>query len=426
MNGGSQRFDCRMRTLFVFVAAGSCGAAALAQSPAEPLTASFRKAVDRVRSSVIAVRPLDPARPLLPGIIPPVGVFRPGELIPRVLRRSGEIETEVGGSGVVIDANRGCILTSDHALTGSSRAAVILADGRERLASDIRRDPASDLAILLIDPKDLNLTSVKWGDPGLLEPCEWLIAIGQPAASAPAVSAGIFSTRRKGATGTSGLDFLETDARMTSVHSGGPLVNLKGEVVGICAGVGEWRSAPGGMSYAIPADRARRIALELIEFGRVRHAFLGMQVQPAPAVARNGVFPARGVVITSVTAGTPAAQAGLRPGDAIVTVGGRAVATIAMLQAIVEAAAIGDELGFSIEREGRRIDVKVRPQAQPARGSTGADGSAPRRSDAGEEMPRVRSRLGERASPDNTPPVPRADPAPPEGPDTSSLAPIPN
>jgi predicted metalloprotease with PDZ domain len=143
-------------------------------------------------------------------------------------------------------------------------------------------------------------------------------------------------------------------------------------------------------------------------------------------MARNGLFPARGVVITSVTAGTPAAQAGLRAGDVIVSVGGRPLASVAMLKAIVEAAAIGEELALSIEREGRRLDVKVRPQPQPARGASGIEGSPPRRSDAGSEAPRVRSRLGERAAPDTTPPIPRAEPAPPQGPGPSSLDPIPH
>jgi serine protease Do len=412
MNVGRRKICSRVRaTILLLVCTGSTGASALAQGPGETLSASFRKAVDRTRSSVVAVRPLDPVRPLLPGIMPPVGPLRPGELIPRVLPRASEIEAEFGGSGVVIDADRGYVLTTDHALRGSSRAAVVLADGRDRLAGEIRRAPEADLAVLLIDPKGLNLTAAGWGDPGRLEPCDWVVAVGQPAGAAPAISVGIFSARRGGVAGAPAPELLETDATVASVQSGGPLVNVSGEVVGICIGPVDSRSASSGMSYAIPADRVRRTALELIEFGRTRHAFLGVQVEPAQAVQRNRPTALRGVVITSVTAGTPAALVGLHPGDAIVSVGGRPVTSVAMLQAMVEAAPIGEELPLGIERDGRRLEVKIRPQAQPVRGATGPAGVQPRRSETGREEPRVRSRLGERPSPDAAQPSPPAPPA---------------
>jgi serine protease Do len=395
--------------LFV-VSAGTVGGLAFGQSPAESLSSSFRKAVDRVRASVVAVRPLDPARPLVPGLVPPVGPFRPGELIPRMLPRPTEAETEASsGSGVVIEGDRGHILTNAHVLMGSSRAAVILADGRERMTSEIRRDPASDLAVLVIDPQGLNLTPPAWGDPGRLQPGDWVVAIGQPPGAAPAISAGIYSARRGGETGSRAFELLETDTAVSSIHSGGALVNLNGEVVGICMGLAGRRASSPGMSYAIPADRARRTADELVQFGRARHSYLGIQVEPAQSRTRSGPAAAAGVVVTSVTAGTPAALGGLLRGDAIVAAGGRPVTSVATLQAIVEAAPIGEELGLSIDRGGRRIEVKIRPQAQPVKGAPGPDGSpaAPSRPpETGREPPRVRSRLGERAQPDAPPPSP--------------------
>jgi S1-C subfamily serine protease len=194
---------------------------------------------------------------------------------------------------------------------------------------------------------------------------------------------------------------------------------LNGEVVGISTGPAVRRPSSTGMSYAIPADRAQRTADELIQFGRARHAYLGIQVEPVQALSRAGPAAAGGVVVTSVTPATPAAVAGLLPGDTIVTAGGRPVTSVAMLQAIVEAAPIGEELVLSIDRGGRRIEVKIRPQAQPVKGAPGWEGGPAARSrpsETGREPPRVRSRLGERASPDAPPPSPPE----PIGPEPSS------
>jgi serine protease Do len=193
-----------------------------------------------------------------------------------------------------------------------------------------------------------------------------VLSIGQPAGNAPTLSAGIFSARRRGLlAGSPAEEWLETDAAVNARNSGGPLVNLNGEVVGISTALTGRHTEFDGMGFAIPSDRARRIAADLVEFGRVRRAFLGVQVEPAGAVRPGRSTPQGSVVIASVGPGTPAADAGLRAGDVVVKIAGQPVAGVGMLQGLVETAPIGKELVLTIERGGKWQDVVVRPQAQP-------------------------------------------------------------
>ena len=352
---------------------------ALAQTPAESLAASFRKAAGRVAPAVVGIRPLDPVFPMTAVPNSPIGPIRPFIAGPRMSFRVGEAESEPTGSGVVVDAKNGYILTNDHVLLGSSRIAVVLADGRERIVSQVRRDPAVDLAVLVVDPTGLNLTQAKLGDPGVLQSGDWLVSIGQSGGTSPSLSSGIFSSRRRGP-GTPGLfeDWLETDAAVNSLNSGGPLVNLEGEVMGINTAHTGRRAGVAGIGFALPADRARRVALDLIKYGRVRHAFLGVHIESAQPTSPARPGPAGSVLIASVTPATPAALAGFRQGDLVVAVGGRPVVGAAMLQGLIETASIGENLTVTIERDGRRQDLVVRPQAQPIASASGLPIAGPR------------------------------------------------
>ena len=255
----------------------------LAQTQAESLAASFRKAAERVAPAVVAVRPLDPSYPLTSAPNAPIGPIRPFGAGPRLSFRVGEAEREPMGSGVVVDAKHGYILTNDHVLLGSSRAAVVLADGRERIVSQVRRDPGVDLAVLVVDPTGLNLTQAKLGDPNALRPGDWVLIHR----AGRRLIAGAFvrhlQLRGDGAWARPALseEWLETDAAVNSLNSGGPLVNLDGEVVGINTAQTGRRGQVAGMGFALPADRARRVAADLIAYGRVRRAFLGVQIEPA-------------------------------------------------------------------------------------------------------------------------------------------------
>jgi serine protease Do len=326
--------------------------AALGQSEAESLSASFRAAARRVLPAVVTVR-VAPA----PGPAAPVGGLGPAIVDPVGSPRDG------GGSGVVIDAAGGLVLTNDHVVLAGARIVVTLPDGRQRLAREVRRDPKSDLAVLTIDPEGLQ--QAEWGDSEALDTGDWVLAIGQPFGLSGTVTAGIVSGKGRGLGETTYYeDLIQTDAAINPGNSGGPLVNLKGQVVGINAVIKTIGGGYEGVGFAVPAARARRIAAELVEVGRVRRAAIGAQIgridpEAAVRLGRPGAVP-----ITTVAPGGPAAEAGLRPGDVVVAVGGRPVQGIGMLQAAIEIAPVGEPLTLTVVRDAQTRDLAVRPAPQ--------------------------------------------------------------
>ena len=149
----------------------------LAQGGPESLSATFRKAAGRVASSLVSIRPLDASRPIVTVPIPSVGPFRPGDFIPRGVIRSNEVEADAIGSGFLIDADRGIVITTEGVLRGSSQVQVTFSDGTERLSSQIRRDPRSEIAVLVVDSKGATAGAVAWGDSNALEAGDWVIAL---------------------------------------------------------------------------------------------------------------------------------------------------------------------------------------------------------------------------------------------------------
>jgi S1-C subfamily serine protease len=397
-----------------FVAFGICPGNASGQGQAESLAASFRKAAERVAPSVVAIR--------LPGFVQPLSMapIRPMNGTTRFAFRPGEGDREPVASGVVIDAQHGYILTNDHILQGASQAVVVFGDGKERTTSQIRRDGTVDLAVLVVDPSGLNLVEAKWAAPATLQPGDWVLAIGRPGGgTAPSLSSGIYSARRRGYSGlTPTDDWLETDAAVNVLNSGGPLVNLGGEVVGINTALPDRRGTLSGMGFAIPAERARRVSADLIAFGQVRRAFLGVQIEPS---LTSGPERAPGsVVIASVTPASPAEEAGLRPGDIVVSAGGRRVEGVGMIQELIESAPIGEDLTLTVERAGRRQEIVVRPRARST--AVLPVGPGPRiLPDARRDSPRTRPRA--RVGAPATPPLP----SPSAGEDApNALEPIPS
>jgi serine protease Do len=276
--------------------------------------------------------------------------------------RQPEADARTSFTGVVIDADKGYILTADHPAQGASQLLVTFPDGQERLTNQIRRDPRTGLAVLQVDTQGLHPGQVNWGDPAKLQAGDWLIALGQPGVGDPTMSVGIFSTRRRGG----GEELLETDAAIPRVGAGGILINLDGEVVGIARLAGRRSDGFDGMGHAVPADRAQRVAGDLARFGQVRRAFLGITVEPVESRATERRVAPAGVRVSSVGADTPAAEAGVHAGDLIFAIGQRPIDGVADLQEAVEFAMIGQELALTIERQGKRMEVKVKPRAVPA------------------------------------------------------------
>ena len=344
------------------LAVGIADVRTVAQDQAASLSAAFRRAASRARGALVSVRVPDGMRVPTPYVPTRPGRFGPMPALPPTVDRMPGGDDRTGCTGVVIDGDKGHILTVDQPTQGASQLLVTFPDGQERLTSQVRRDLRSGLALLVVDTQGLNPTRVNWGDPAKLEPGDWLVALGQPGVGDPSMAVGVFSTRRRG----EGEELLETDAAITRIGAGGVLVNLSGDVVGISKLAGRRADGFEGMGHAIPAGRARRIAADLAQFGQVQRAYLGIQVDPVgPVVAGRPVAPS-GVRVASVLAGTPAAEAGVRPGDVIIAVGGQPIEGVWAVQGAVEMATIGEELPLTIERQGKRIEIKVRPRAIPA------------------------------------------------------------
>jgi serine protease Do len=335
----------------LMVAAGLLPSAPAFGDDAEGLSVRFREAARRVLPAVVTVRAVG-----LASVAGPVDAFPPGEIEPR----------DAGASGVVIDAAKGLILTNDHVVRGAPRVAVTLADGRERLAREVRRDPRSDLALLIVNPD--HLEGADWGDSDALDLGDWVLAIGQPFGLAGTVTAGIVSGKGRGIGAVNYEDLIQTDAAINPGNSGGPLVNLRGQVVGINLAIKTLGGGYEGVGFAVPAGRARRVAADLAEFGRVRRSSIGVLIarvdpETAERIGRPGA-----VMITAVALLSPAAEAGLRVRDVILRVAGHPARGVGMLQGEIETARVGEPLRLAILRGDREIEVHVRPigQIEPA------------------------------------------------------------
>ena len=317
----------------------------------------FRKAVERVAPAVVTVRPVGLVE--VPVVDLPLAVPDPVRaLIPRGVRRGKPGEPAMAGSGVVIDAERGGVVTCDHVLAGASQAIVILLDARERPSRAIRRDPETGLALVVIDPKDLKLTAASFAEPPALAIGDWAIAIGRPPGEPATLSAGVFSAEREGAGGNRSVALLEADVRVQNVNRGGALVDLQGRLRGVLTDAVPRGIA--GQGYAIPSELVKRVVHDLGELGYVRRAYLGIQMgvlEPA-----NGVS---GVLVQSVADAGPAAEAGIRAGDLVTAIAGKPVAGPGAVRSLVEFAPIGEPLAVSVARGETRLELTVKPRETP-------------------------------------------------------------
>jgi serine protease Do len=258
------------------------------------------------------------------------------------------------GSGFVISSD-GYILTNNHVVGGADRVDVRLPDNREFTAEVVGGDPLTDVAVIKIDAT--NLAAIPLGDSDSISVGQWVLAIGNPLGDAFTftVTAGIVSARGRLLQGLQNSswdiqDFIQTDAAINRGNSGGPLVNIRGEVVGINSAIASETGFYSGYGFAIPINLARQVADQLISEGRVRRAALGVMIGAVDQEAADyvGLDEIRGVVVASFPDESPAERAGLRERDVIVEVDGEKVQYGAQLQTLV---------GF--KRPGQTIDVTV-------------------------------------------------------------------
>ncbi len=269
-----------------------------------------------------------------------------------------ERRTQSLGSGVIVDAKRGYIITNHHVIDKADQIRVGLRDGRQFDAELIGTDPDSDIAVIRIEADDL--VAIPRGDSDRLRVGDFVVAIGNPFGLGQTVTSGIVSALGRTGLGIEGYeDFIQTDASINPGNSGGALVNLRGELVGINTAI----IAPGGgnvgIGFAIPINMAVRIKELLIEHGEVRRGQLGVVVQDlTPELAQAfGLQESRGAVIAEVVRGSPAERAGLRVGDVILAVNDRPVTGSADVRNRIGLTPVGEKVRIKVRRNGRVLTL---------------------------------------------------------------------
>ena len=269
------------------------------------------------------------------------------------------------GSGVIVSPS-GYILTNNHVVEGADEIEVMLNDSRRARAKVIGTDPDSDLAVLKIDLDRLPV--IVLGNSDALQVGDPVLAIGNPFGVGQTVTGGIVSALGRNQLGINTFEnFIQTDAAINPGNSGGALVDTHGQLMGINTAIYSRSGGSMGIGFAIPVSTARQVMESIVRDGRVTRGWIG--VEPAdltPELAETfGVRATRGVIITGVLQNGPAAQAGLRPGDVIVTVAGKPVGTVSELLTAVAALKPGTPSRLAVQRRQESLDLDVTPGTRP-------------------------------------------------------------
>lgn len=371
-------------------------------APATDLAKAFRAVHDRVAKAVVNINidqrvsnirqqrsiPDELRRMLPPGMIPDEGDEDQSEQqqtprnnkrqqAPRGNNRGDMVQSGVG-SGVIVSAD-GYILTNNHVVEKADKLRVVLEDGRELEAKIIGRDPKTDLAVVKIDSS--NLTYAKLGDSDGMEVGDWVLAFGSPFGFSQTMTQGIISAKGRNTpiissnnpqlAGLAYENFLQTDAAINPGNSGGPLVNLKGEVIGINTAIASRTGAYNGIGFAIPANDARYVMDQLIKHGKVTRGYLGVSIgdvrdSSIAARARSTGFKGdKGVFIEEVQADTPGGHGGLKAGDVIIALDGKAVESREALRNQIARTVPGTKISMTVVRDGKEIKLSFPVGTQP-------------------------------------------------------------
>jgi S1-C subfamily serine protease len=260
------------------------------------------------------------------------------------------------GSGVVFSSD-GAILTNNHVIENARSINVRLYDGRLLPARLVGRDPATDLAVLRVEAKDL--PAAKFADSGTAKVGEWVLAIGSPFGLGYTVTTGVLSAKGRGGLGVNAVeDYLQTDASINPGNSGGPLVDLDGEVLGINTMTA---SRGQGIGLAVPARMAARVADQILKKGRVERAWIGVGIQDlTPQIgAEIPGAPREGAIVNSVAPNSPASKGNLEPGDVVLALAGKPVRDAQEVIREVFLHDVGDVLALEVLRHGQRYQTKV-------------------------------------------------------------------
>ncbi len=280
----------------------------------------------------------------------------------RSFKQQPKKRQQSAGSGVIVNADSGIVMTNYHVIKQADEVRVSLIDGRSYEAKIVGSDPELDVAILKIEAD--SLTQVVIADSNQLEVGDFVVAIGNPFGLGQTVTTGVVSALGRSGLGIEGYEnFIQTDASINPGNSGGALVNLKGELVGINTAIIAPSGGNVGIGFAIPANMAKASMIQIIEKGEVKRGQIGIGIQDITPDLReafdldNGQL---GVLVTNVVENSPAEDAGLKSGDVILAVDGQKTKSTGQLRSLIGMKPIGDNVDLSVLREDRTITLVVK------------------------------------------------------------------
>ncbi|MCW5574722.1 MAG: Do family serine endopeptidase [Burkholderiales bacterium] len=278
---------------------------------------------------------------------------------------------QAAGSGVIVDAARGFVLTNNHVIKDAEQIIVTLKDRRSFPAKLVGTDPGTDIAVLQIPAQ--NLSALRIGDSDALQVGDYVLAIGNPFGIGQTVTSGIVSALGRSGLSVEGYeDFIQTDASINPGNSGGALVDLRGELVGINTAIIGPAGGNVGIGFAVPSAMARAVMEQIVRHGEVRRGRLGIEMADVPAeLQRKLRLPTLdGALIAKVEDGSPADRAGLREGDVVTVLNGRPIRSSGELRARLGLTPVGEEVELGILRNGaqQRIRTRIAPPQTASNG----------------------------------------------------------
>ncbi len=265
------------------------------------------------------------------------------------------------GSGFVIDAAEGIVITNNHVIADADEIEVNFADGGKLMAELVGTDPQTDIAVLKVDPSLRKLTQVELGDSSAIRIGDWVMAIGNPFGLGGSVSIGIVSARGRDINSGPYDDFIQTDAAINRGNSGGPLFDMHGRVIGINTAIISPSGGSIGIGFSIPSQLAVSVISQLREFGETRRGWLGVRIQPVTDdIAESlGMDRARGALVAGIMKGGPVEDGSIQPGDVIIRFDGKEVRQMRDLPRLVAESAVGKAVEVVVVRKGVEVTVTV-------------------------------------------------------------------